>query len=91
MKNSAAFLKAYKLVFTGAEQYSCDAILRASSGRAPGALLFYRALFTPSVDSPEHYWLRNQKMTYVESYEWRITALAFAAAIANAEEKEHAL
>ena len=85
MKLSTAFRRAHEILAAGIEVYSCDAILRASGGRAPGALLFYREHFTPFMDSPEHYWLRGTGMTKVEKHEWRLTALAFAAAITKAE------
>jgi len=85
MKLSTAFKRAYILMATGVQLYSCDAILAASAGRAPGALLFYRELFTPATTSPEHYWLRGTAMTEAEKHEWRLMALAFAAAMTNAE------
>lgn len=85
MKLSTVFRRAHDLVATNEEPYSCDAILRASAGRAPGALLWYREHFTPSLDSPEHYWLRHTGMTKEERIQWRLTALAFAAAITKSE------
>jgi len=85
MKLSTAFLKAYVLVAQGEELYTCDAILKAHGGRAPGALLFYRSLFTPREDSPEHYWLRGTEMDGAEIRRWRLTALCLAAAVARSE------
>ena len=85
MKISTVFRRAHDLVASHEEPYSCDAILRASAGRAPGALLWYRAYFTPALDSPESYWLRHAGMTAEERIQWRLTALAFAAAITKSE------
>ena len=84
MKVSTIFRRAYELVATGQEAYSCDAILHANTSLLPTpALLFYREHFTPSVDSPEHYWLRATGMTDQECHEWRLTALAFAIAMTS--------
>jgi hypothetical protein len=86
MKLSTVFRRAYELVATGQERYSCDAILRANTSLLPTpALLFYREHFTPAVDSPEHYWLRGTEMIEAEKHEWRLTALCFAAAITKSE------
>jgi hypothetical protein len=85
MKLSTTFKHAYLLIYSDVEDYSCDAILRASGGKAPGALLWYREHFTPAVDSPEHYWLRGTEMSATECRAWRLTALAFAAALTKAE------
>ena len=84
MRLSNAFRAAAELVASGREPYSCDAILRASGGRAPGALLWYLEHFTPSEDSPEPYWLDHVGMTKQERREWRLTALLLAAAITKA-------
>ena len=79
---STTFREAYELLATEQERYSCDAVIRAiKQNGAPGALLFYREHFTPSLDSPEHYWLRNTGLSEAERREWRLTALAFAAAM----------
>jgi hypothetical protein len=86
MKLSTTFAKALELLASGNERYrySCDAIL-AVKGHNPGALLWWRSHFTPSEDSPESYWLRGTGMTPEECREWRLTGLAFAAAITKAE------
>ena len=83
MKLSTTFRRAHDILATGAEGYSCDAIL-AVKGHS-GALLWWRTHFTPSEDSPEHYWLRGTDMTPDEKAEWRLTGLAFAAAITKSE------
>ena len=85
MKLSTTFRRAHDLLATGEEDYSCDAILRASGGKAPGALLWWRTHFTPAEDSPEHYWLRGTDMTQAECREWRLTGLLLAAAITKSE------
>ena len=85
MRLSTTFRRAHDLVATGEEPYSCDAILRASAGRAPGALLWYKANFRPADDSPMEYWLRNTGLSKAERIQWRLTALAFAAAITKSE------
>ena len=85
MKLSTTFRRAHDLLATGEEDYSCDAILRASGGKAPGALLWWRTHFTPREDSPEHYWLRGTDMTADEKAGWRLTGLLLAAAITKSE------
>ena len=85
MKLSTVFLRAAELVVSRAQEYSCDAILAAAKGRAPGALLFWRSRFTPAEDSPEHYWLRDIDMTPKQKKEWRILGLCFAACVARSE------
>ena len=84
MKLSTTFKRAYCLIYSDVEDYSCDAILN-TKGHHPGALLWYREHFTPAVDSPEHYWLRGTEMNATECREWRLTALAFASAMTKAE------
>ena len=86
MKLSTTFRRAHDLLAADSEdaiEYSCDAIL-AVKGH-PGALLWWRTHFTPSEDSPEHYWLRGTDMTDDEKREWRLTGLLLAAAITKAE------
>ena len=83
MKLSTTFRRAHDILATGTEDYSCDAIL-AVKGH-PGALLWWRTHFTPSEDSPEHYWLRGTDMTADEKAEWRLTGLLLAAAITKSE------
>ena len=83
MKLSTTFRRAHDLFASGEEEYSCDAI-RAVKGH-PGALLWWRTHFTPSEDSPEHYWLRHTGMTDDEKREWRLTGLLLAAAITKSE------
>ena len=85
MKLSTTFLRAHDLVAANTEPYSCDAILRASGGKAPGALLWYKAHFRPADDSPMEYWLRNTELNKAERIQWRLTALAFAAVITKSE------
>ena len=83
MKLSTTFRRAHDILASGEEEYSCDAIL-AVKGH-PGALLWWRTHFTPSEDSPEHYWLRGTDMTADEKAEWRLTGLLLAAAITKSE------
>jgi hypothetical protein len=91
MKLSTVFRRAHALIASGEEEYSCDAIREVAKGklpgesRAPGALLWWRAHFTPSENSPEHYWLRHTRMPPKECHEWRLTALLFAATICRSE------
>ena len=92
LKFSTVFRRAAEYVAVDLLGYSCDAIHHAAEAdivgqeaRASGALLFYRELFTPAVDSPELYWLRDTGMTKEERKEWRIMALLFASEIARAE------
>lgn len=85
MNLSTVFLKAAQLVAENKEPYSCDAILKAADGKAPSAMFFWREHFTPRLDSPESYWLRDQGMTQQERIEWRILGLCLAAAIARSE------
>ena len=84
MKLSTTFRRAHNLIAEGAPDYSCDAIL-AVKGHHPSALLWWRVYFTPSEDSPEHYWLRGMEMPYAECREWRLTGLLLAAAITKSE------
>lgn len=83
MKLSTAFLKAAELVATNEEPYSCDAILAAHKGKAPGAMFFWRDHFKPSMDSPESYWLKDQDMTKKQRIEWRILGLLLASEMAK--------
>lgn len=85
MKLSKVFRTAAELVFNNEEDYSCDAVLKAANGEAPGAMFFWRDHFKPREDSPEHYWLRDEDMEDDEKHEWRILALCFASAIAKSE------
>ena len=85
MKLSTTFLKAAELVASDEVPYTCDAILAAHKGRAPGAMFWWRDHFKPSLDAPETYWLRGTGMTKQERIEWRILALCFAAAICKSE------
>jgi hypothetical protein len=86
MKLSKVFLRAAELVASGEEPYSCDAILRASNGEAPAALLWWRSRFTPREDSPEHYWLRDQKdMDALGRQRWRVLGLCLASWVAKGE------
>ena len=86
MKLSATFRRAHDLLAADPEgvEYSCDAIQLVDGGH-PGALLWWRTHFTPSEDSPEHYWLRGVDMTPDEKHQWRLTGLALAAAITRSE------
>jgi hypothetical protein len=91
MKLYTVFRRAHDLIASGEEEYSCDAIREVAKGkwpgesRAPRALLWWRAHFTPAEDSPEHYWLARTGMTPRERHEWRLTALLFAATICRSE------
>jgi hypothetical protein len=80
---STTFRRAHDILAAGEEEYSCDAI-RAVKDYG-GALLWWRDHFTPSQDSPEHYWLRHTGMTDAEKHEWRLTGLLLAAAITKSE------
>ena len=81
MKMTTVFRRAHDLIASSrlAPAYSCDAIHAAAKGRCPQSLFFWRDHFTPSTDSPEHYWLRGVDMTEKQKHEWRLTALLLAA------------
>lgn len=85
MKFSTTFLRAHELLATGQERYTCDAILRAHGGKAPGALLWYRAYFKPYPEAPRDYWLDVMGMSKQARIAWRLTALCFAATITKSE------
>ena len=85
MRLGTVFIRAAEMVAADEQEYSCDAILAAAKGRAPGALLFWRSRFTPAEDSPEHYWLRGIDMTPEQKKEWRILGLCFAVCVARSE------
>ena len=89
MKLSTTFRRAHDILAADPVRirYSCDAIQTAINehGGHPGTALWWRAHFTPSEDSPETFWLQSTGMTPEEKAEWRLTGLAFAAAITKSE------
>lgn len=81
------FFKAAQIVQAGVEECSCEAVVKAG-GMAHNERFKYRATFSPWTDRCGGFWLhyamKEGLISKRDMKKWRITALCFAAAMAEA-------